>query len=140
MKNLAYIPAFLIGLSPESYVILTVFMGIDFVLGILRAITLGGMQAFKSYKLAAGVLSKLLVLSVPLILAWGGRGSGMDFTMLAQWGIGALTLSQLYSILGHINAIRAGEDRSEWDAVSWIMGRLRRTLEQILMDSHSKES
>lgn len=138
-KNLAYIPALLLGLSTESYMILTFFMALDFVLGITRAAFFGGPRAIKSYKLAAGVLSKFLVLSVPLIMVWGGRGAGIDFTMLGQWGIGALILSQLYSILGHINAIRLGEDRAEWDAVSVVMSKFRTALEAVLIDSHSKE-
>lgn len=140
LKNLAYtFPALLLGLTPESYMILTAFMVFDLFLGILRAVVLGGGAAFKSYKLAAGIVSKFLVLIVPLILVWTGRGAGFDFTLLAQWGIGALIISQAYSMLGHINAIRVGEDKNEWDAVSWILGRLRSALEAILIDHHSKE-
>lgn len=139
LKNVAYIPAVLLGLSPESYLILTVFMIIDFFFGIMRAVTLNGMQALKSYKMAAGVLSKFMALTVPLILVWAGRGSGFDFTLLGQWGIGALVLAQAYSILGHVNAIRSGQDKTEWDAVSWILSSLRAILEQVLKDGHSKE-
>lgn len=138
VKNLSYIPALLIGLSPESYLILTAFLGFDLILGVLRAVSIGGMQAFKSYKLAAGILSKFLVLTVPLVFVWSGRGAGFDFTIIGQWGVGALILAQAYSILGHINAIRAGEDKSEWDAVSWLILKLRKILEEVMKDSHSK--
>lgn len=140
IKNLAYtIPAVLIGLTPESYAILTVFMAVDLVFGVMRAVALGGWQAFKSYKLTAGILSKFMVLSIPLLLVWAGRGAGFDFTVLGQWGIGALIISQAYSILGHINAIRVGEDKTEWDAVSWVIRTLRSGLEKVLVDNHTKQ-
>ena len=139
IKNILYGPAVLIGLSTESYMILTVFMAADLVLGVTRAIYIGGGQAFKSYKLTAGVVSKLLVLAVPLIVVWAGRGAGVDLTMLGQGAIGILVLSQAYSMLGHINAIRSKEDKSEWDAVSFLLRKFRTMLEQLIIDGHNKE-
>lgn len=139
IKNLGYIPALLIGLSPESYMILTVFMLADLALGITRSVLLNGWQSIKSYKLTAGLISKLLVLSVPLIVVWAGRGSGFDLKLLGQWSIGILVLSQAYSMLGHINAIRTGQDRTEFDGVSWLIRKLRTTLEALIIDGHNKE-
>lgn len=139
IKNMGYIPAFLIGLSTESYMILTVFMFADLVLGILRSTLLHGFTSIKSYKLTAGLISKLLVLAVPLIVVWAGRGASFDFTWLGQWSIGVLVLSQAYSMLGHINAIRTGQDTSEADGVSWVIRRLRSILEGIIIDGHNKE-
>lgn len=137
IKNLFYIPAFLLGLSPESYFILSVFMLVDLLLGITRSVVLHGWQSIKSYKLTAGVISKLVVLTVPLIVVWAGRGSGIDLTFLGQWSIGVLVLSQAYSMLGHINAIREGEEKTEWDAVSFLLKKIRGILENILVDSHN---
>ena len=139
LKNAAYFPAFLLGLSHESYMILSVFMLADLILGISRSVILHGPQSIKSYKLTAGIVSKILVLCVPLILVWAGRGAGMDFTFLGQWAVGALVLSQAYSMLGHINAIRLGEEVAEWDAVSVIMQKLRKALEAVLVDGHNAE-
>lgn len=139
LKNALYLPSFLIGLSPESYLILAVFMGIDLFFGLVRTATLHGMNSIKSYKFTAGIISKLMVLTVPLIMVWAGRGAGFDFTFLGQWAIGALVLSQAYSILGHVNAIRLGEERTEWDAVSFILRKLRTGLEAMLIDAHNKE-
>lgn len=139
LKNLAYIPALLIGLDGQSYFILTIFMFADLVFGISRTLILHGGQSFKSYKLTAGIVSKLLVLSVPLIVVWAGRGAGFDLTLLGQWAIGVLVLSQAYSMLGHINAIRLGQEASEWDAVSWLLQRLRLGLEVLIKDGHNEE-
>lgn len=141
IKNAAYIPAafLLAGVNTESYAILTAFMAADLLLGIIRTLVLNGGTSFKSYKLAAGVLSKCLVTSVPLIVVWAGRGAGISLVFLAQWSVGALILSQAYSMLGHVNAIRLGQDVKEWDAVGVILGALKRSFEALLRDSHSKE-
>lgn len=139
IKNAAYIPALLLGIAPESYAILTVFMLIDIMLGVTRSVVLHGAKSIKSYKLTAGLISKMLVLIVPLILVWAGRGAGFDFTMLGQWAVGILVLSQAYSMLGHIHAIQQREESTEWDAVAAIQARLRAALEALLVDSHNKE-
>lgn len=139
MREAAYIPAALLGLSPKTYGILAVFMVADFLLGILRTILLHGPRSFKSYKLVSGLVSKLLVLCTPLLVVWAGEGAGIPLLFIAQWSVGVLVLAQAYSILGHINAIRTGQDTTEWDAVAWIMANLRNTLERVLTDGHSKE-
>lgn len=139
IKNAAYIPALLLGLSSESYAILTAFMFIDLILGVMRSVVLHGPKSIKSYKLTAGLISKILVLSVPLILVWAGKGAGFDFTLMGQWAVGILVLSQAYSMLGHIHAIQRREEQTEWDAVAAIQRRLRGALEALLVDSHNKE-
>lgn len=139
LKNFGYIPALLIGLSPEAYAILGVFMLADLALGISRTLLLHGGHSFKSYKLTAGLVSKLVVMAVPLIVVWAGRGAGVDLTLVGQWSVGILVLSQAYSMLGHINAIRVGEERTEWDGVSWLLKRLRGGFEAMIIDGHNKE-
>lgn len=139
MKEIAYIPAAFLGLSPESYAILSVFMFADFLLGVLRTVILHGPSSFKSYKLISGLVAKLLVLSTPLIVVWAGEGAGIPLLFVAQWSVGVLVLAQAYSILGHINAIRTGQDTTEWDGVAWVMSGLRNVLETVLTDGHSKE-
>lgn len=138
MKEGAYIPAALLGLSSETYAILAVFMFADFILGVLRTVLLHGPRSFKSYKLVSGLISKLLVLATPLLVVWAGEGAGIPLLFIAQWSVGVLVLAQAYSILGHINAIRTNTDTTEWDAVAWIMGALRNILETVLTDGHSK--
>lgn len=139
MKEAAYIPAAFLGISPESYAILAVFMFADFFLGVLRTVLLHGPASFKSYKLISGLVSKLLVLCTPLLVVWAGEGADIPLLFIAQWSVGVLVLAQAYSILGHINAIRTGQDTTEWDGVAWVMGGLRSVLEALLTDGHSKE-
>ena len=121
LKNSAYIPAFLLGLSVEALTILAVFMVLDTFLGIARSITLHGSNTFTSRVLTHGLISKLLILFIPIILVWTGRGVGFDFHSIASGTISVLVLSEAYSIFGHIQSIRTREDVKEFDAVSMVL-------------------
>ena len=132
IKNLAYIPAILLGLSFDSYSILVVFMTIDIVLGITRTAIIYGGRHVKSYRLSVGVISKLLMLIVPLLVVWTGKGVGINLFFLAQWSLGALILAEAYSVLGNIHAIRIRKDVAEFDVFSWILQKIQMILIKIL--------
>lgn len=136
-KNLAYIPAFLLGLSSESYVILACFMALDTFLGVMRVYVVHGGKYIRSYKLTAGIVSKLSVLLVPLLIAYTGKGVGLDMLWLAQWALGALLLAQFYSIVSNIYSIRLQKDVDEFDAVSWVLRRVQKVIEKALLESSS---
>lgn len=139
IKNLGYIPAVLIGLSSESYAILALFMVIDTIIGIIKAYVLYGGRSIKSQKLTLGIVKKLTVLIVPLLLAWGGRGAGIDLTLIAQSAIGVLVLSELYSILGGIYSIRTKEEIHEFDAVSLFLRKMQTFIERLLKENEDKK-
>lgn len=139
IKNLLYFPAILLGLSLDSYLILVVFMSIDIVLGITRTYVIYGGKYIKSYRFAVGVLSKLLMLIVPLLLVWTGKGVGINILFIAQWSLGALILSEAYSILGNIHSIRVKKDLPEFDAMSWVLQRIQLFLIHILQNSATQE-
>lgn len=135
VKNLAYIPAlFFAGLSGEAHIILAVLMVVDTLFGVIRVGVVYGWEHIRSYRLSAGVLSKLTVLGVPLFIALAGKGAGLDFLFLAQATLGLLCLAQLYSILGNVYSIRVGRDTKEFDAVAWILHRVQIAIEKVLKD------
>lgn len=137
-KNLSYIPMFFLGLSVESLSILAVLMVIDTVLGIARSMTLHGPASFTSRVLSHGLISKVLVLFIPVLIVWAGRGAGLNFHPIASGTISVLVLAEAYSVLGHIQAIRTGEDIKEYDAVSMILRRLRGMIMKILESTPEK--
>lgn len=139
LKNLGYIPAFLLGLSAESYLILAVLMLVDTLFGVIRVGVIYGGRQIKSYRLIAGMLSKLTVISLPILLVWAGRGAGLDLTKIAQATLGVLVLAELYSIVGSIYAIRIRKDVPEWDAVSWVIRRVQLMIEGIIKRDPSKQ-
>lgn len=138
MKHFGYILAFLLGLDIHSYAILAVFMAIDLILGTARSGVVHGWRSVKSYKFIAGITSKLLVLCVPLLLVWAGKGAGLDLLFLAQGALAMLVLGEAYSILGNINSIRLGKDIAEFDVISSILYSVQKVLEKLLTATRDK--
>ncbi len=136
IKNLLYVPAFLIGLSPEGYAILATLMCIDTLTGMVRSYVVHGGTSIKSYKLGIGVLSKLCIIGVPLLVVWAGRGSGIDLLVIARGALSMLVLSETYSILGNLQSIKQRKDVMEFDAVNFILKRMRSALEALIKDQH----
>jgi len=136
LKHLGYIPAVIFGLSTHSYAILAFFIILDTFTGVLRAGILHGWREVTSFKFTTGLISKLLVIFIPLMIALAGKGVSLDLTFLAQSSIGMLILAQFYSILGNIHAIKIRKDVKEFDAVSWVITHLQEVVEKILIDSN----
>lgn len=132
LKNLGYIPAILIGLSLESYVILGVLMVVDTFFGVVRVRIVHGGKHIKSSKLVSGIASKAMIMVVPLLLAWAGRGAGFDMTTVAQAVLGMFIIAETYSILGSITSIYKGKDVPEYDFISMILGFVQRFIESFL--------
>ena len=136
LKHLAYIPAVIFGLSTHSYAILAFFILLDTFTGVLRAGILHGWREVTSFKFTTGLVSKLLIIFIPLMIALAGKGVGMDLTFVAQSAIGMLILAQFYSILGNIHAIKIRKDVKEFDAVSWVISHIQSIVEKMLVDSN----
>lgn len=136
LKHLAYIPAVIFGLSTHSYAILAFFILLDTFTGVLRAGILHGWREVTSFKFTTGLVSKLLIIFIPLMIALAGKGVGMDLTFVAQSAIGMLILAQFYSILGNIHAIKIRKDVKEFDAVSWVIAHIQSVVEKMLVDSN----
>lgn len=138
MKNLGYIPAFIIGLglNYDAFMILACLMCVDTVLGVARSAALHGGVSIRSTILGHGVISKALIFFVPIMLVYTGRGSGMNLAPVAIGLVTMLVLSETYSILGHIQSIRSGEDVKEFDAISSVLKGIRTALEKLLASSN----
>ncbi len=134
IKNALYLPVILLGLPSESYTILGVFIGIDMILGIARTGIIYGGKHIRSYRFSVGLISKLLMITVPLLVVWTGRGVGINLFVIADWSLRALILSQAYSIFGNIYAIHIRKDVPEFDAVSWILRKIQVSMLSLLQN------
>lgn len=137
IKNIGYLPAFLIGLGlpPDSMIILAGLMVTDTILSVIRTMIIHGGNSFRSRILAHGVTSKLLVLFIPIIIVYTGKGAGLNFLPIAMGTISILVLAESYSVLGHIQSIRTKKDVKEFDAVSLVLKNIREILEKLLAQS-----
>lgn len=131
VKNLAYVPAILVGLSLHSYGILAIFLILDIITGIWRSAAINGGSSITSWKAINGFMSKFLFLLIPVVLAWAGQGVGLNLVALAQSALGVLILSTGYSIIGNIYTVRTGNAVKEFDAVRIILLQIENLLKRI---------
>ncbi len=129
-KNAFYIPIAYLGISHNAIAALTILILIDTALGILAAHAIGG--KIKSSILAGGLVSKLVLLLVPMSIALAGKGIGYELDGLVGASISILVLSETYSIIGNIIQIRKKEKVDEQDAVHISLVYLRKTVLRIL--------
>lgn len=131
-KNLAYIPAMYLGLSVENYSILAMLMILDLITGIVRAGVIHGWRSVTSRIATFGILTKLTMILIPLVIALAAKGVGMNLLVVAKMALGTMILSEAYSVLGNIQAIRIRKDIKEFDAINLLLTKVRSILEQAL--------
>lgn len=132
LKNGSYLAALFLGLDARAYAILAVFIILDTITALIKVSVIYGGKHIKSSKLAGGVISKLLLLLIPLVLVWTGEGIGLNLLPVAGSALTIFILSEVYSILGNIYAIRTGKESEEFDAVSSVLRALQRLIVRVL--------
>ena len=133
LKNGMYIPAFVLsaGISVNAVNALAVLVMLDTILGILKSAKLKGWRSITSQRLAGGVISKLVLLLIPVTLALASLGVGIDIKWFVQSSISILILSETYSVLGNIHSINTGKETPEFDAVQFILLRIQGMLDKL---------
>lgn len=139
LKNSSYVVAFMastqyLGLDGQSVAILAALILLDIVTGVLKSAALRGWRSIKSSRLASGTLAKLLLILIPIILAFAGKGIGMDLAVVAQSAITVLILSQVYSVIGNIHSLQTKTEKNEFDAVAFILRGIRDLLERLMVE------
>lgn len=134
IKNISYIPIFLVGLPIHNFGILLGFIIADMFTGVIKSYILMGGRSITSRRFSVGLMSKLLLLLIPLILAHSGSAVGIDLTFVATGALSMLILSEAYSIMGNIVAIHTGKEYKEFDAVTFVLKRIQKTLEKLIKE------
>lgn len=110
-------------LKIDSILCLTALLAIDYATGIMKARRIG--ESVTSNKMKYGVTSKLMLLLIPITVAFGAKGVGIDLTNLVFVSIWLLIFSEMYSILGNIVCYTKGVYLPEIDAPSIIAKQIR---------------
>lgn len=139
LKNFSYIGASLLSLNIESYSILGIFMIVDTVTGVARSGTIHGWRSITSHVMTVGILAKCMVLLVPFLLSLAGHAIGVEVAFIAKSALNVLIISELYSILSNIQSIRLGREVQEFDAVNYLLTKLRDTLERYVKKPHDNK-
>lgn len=132
LKNIFYIPAFLLGLPHEGVIALTILIIIDVLTGVLKVARIQGARAITSRSFASGILFKCLIVMIPIVIAIAGKGIGVDLSFMAKGALSMLVLSETYSIIGNIYSIKTGKEEKEFDAVSYSINKVRETVLSLL--------
>jgi hypothetical protein len=136
-KNLAYVAVFFatvewLGYNPEAMGALLVLMLVDIITGTTRAVTLNGGQAFTSALLKKGIFAKALLISVLFSLGIASKGMGLGVEVFGQGIVSVLMLGELYSIIGNVHSIKTGETKVEFDAIKFLLDKVKKTLDRFL--------
>lgn len=140
MKNISYVVAIFLtstnylNISAESATILGILIVVDVVTGVAKAGSIYGGSAIKSSILERGVLAKLLLVLIPACIALAGKAVGVELSSIAQDTLNVLVLSELYSIVGNIYAVKTGVDKVEFDAVAYVLGQLKGLLKNFIKE------
>lgn len=135
--NLMYIPFIsllqYLKLDGEVIAIFSVLLILDIITGWFKVISLG--MKPRSWRLANGIISKVVMIIIPLVMALGAKAIHVDITGLFYIVIDALVLSEVYSVLGNIYTINTKKNVEEFDVLSKILKLIRNTLNKMLKDS-----
>lgn len=112
-----------LNMDKEVIALFSVLLVIDYLTGLHKARILG--HSITSNKMKYGLISKILLLLIPITLAIGGKAVGADFHYVVLASMNILIISEVYSIIGNIYASSTKEEFPEWDAVAMIGKKIR---------------
>lgn len=112
-----------LGMDLETTLLLVILMLTDSVLGAVKSYRLG-------YKVKLsifwwGISTKFIFILIPMTLAVVGKKIPIDFTASVNIIMIVMIISEAYSILGNVYAIRNKEEVEKIDAISLIIKKIR---------------
>ena len=114
------------GLEPSQMVAYTVLIGIDYITGVAKAWHIG--ESVTSNRMKYGIASKASLLIVPIVLGIGAKATGLDFGMAISMFINILIISEVYSSISNVYAIKHGKELPEYDALAIVARSIRNYL------------
>lgn len=106
-----------VGLPVQPFFVLAILLALDFITGVLKSYVLG--LGIRSYKASIGMISKMVLILIPVVLALLMKGTGFEeYQAIVITSINVLILSEAYSTIANIYTITTREEIEEFDAVS----------------------
>lgn len=124
----------------SAFLTLTVLMLIDVVVGLGRSYRL--QIPITSYRIKLGVISKLGVLLIVLSVGLAFTHSGLvvedlkEYIQLILW---LFILSELYSIVSNVYAIKTGDNLPEVEVLSLLGTKLKKLMEALIPNHKDRE-
>lgn len=123
-------------ISTEQFAILATLLGIDYITGIVKTCRID--NGLKSHRAISGLFTKGSILFLVLALALMGKGLGIDISSYLNIFVGALIISETYSIFGNVNSAISGKHVEEFDAVSAVISKVREGIEKLFFNSNNR--
>lgn len=112
-----------LNIPQEQLTILGVLMVLDTITGIAKVYKVDP-RSITSHALAVGILKKFLTVILIYTLALVGKGVNIPPEHFVEWGLSILIMSEWYSALQNIYAVRTGVVLPEYDVISIILKKL----------------
>lgn len=112
-----------LNIPQEQLSILGGLMLLDTITGIAKVYKTDP-RSITSHALGAGVLKKFVTVLIVYVLAMIGKGIGIPPEHFVEWGLSILIMSEGYSTLQNIYAVRTGKILPEYDVISIILKKL----------------
>ena len=118
------------GIKTGKVEILFYIMMSDSFLGIVKALRLGKKFSFKI--LLWGLIVKMLILSIPLLLALMGKGLELDFTGFLVVVMNIIIVSESISCVTNIISIKTQKQLENTDYITMLLHIIKKTLEALI--------
>ena len=122
-----------ISIPVASFYTLTILMMFDFILGIGKSYKM--CIPITSYRMKLGIISKLGMLIIVISFGIVATHSGIvidNMQTYLQWVLALFMLSELYSIVSNVYAMKKGEELPEFEVLSLLGGKLKLFMERIM--------
>jgi hypothetical protein len=114
------------GLASEQMVAYSVLIVIDYITGVAKAWHIG--ESVTSNRMKYGIVSKASLLVIPIVLGIGSKATGLDFGMTISMFINILIISEVYSSISNVYAMKHGKELPEYDVLAILARNIREYL------------
>jgi hypothetical protein len=130
LKMMVYSIFIYLHIDTDVVNVLLILMAMDTLFGVRKSLVLG--DVFKFSLLWFGIITKLLVLLIPMTLALVGKGLGYDFKPLVDIVMRVLVVAEGISILSSYYMIRTKKRIENIDVVTKLLLAVRNLLLKLM--------
>ncbi|SHG27368.1 phage holin family protein [Flavobacterium johnsoniae] len=129
IKGLIYGAFLFLNINVDVVKVLLWLMLIDTAFGMFKSFRFGRKITFA--RLFEGVMSKLMCLLIPMVLALVAKGLGYDMKVVPDTILKVLVVAEAFSIVTSFYAIRTKEEPKDVDLITMLLNSLRKGLMSI---------
>lgn len=116
----------------EALGLLLLISAFDIITGILKSYMISGGMSITSNRFTIGIIKKILIFSAILIFASAMAANNLSSPELLQSIVGVFCVWEAYSAIGNCYSWYSKKELPEFDAISFILKWLSKSLQAIL--------